>query len=276
MQLLKSLFFTAFMMVSALAFGGFMALCFLAPYRTQFAIARTWARLQFWLLGKVCGLTFTVEGRERIPAGNHIVMSNHTSAWETIAQFLIFPPQVWVLKRELLWIPLIGWGLKLLRPISINRGAGHRAVNQVIEQGKERLADGLWIIIFPEGTRVVAGETRKYGVSGALLATETGKFVVPLSHNASDFWVRRGIVKKAGTIRVVIGEPITATGKDARELNDEVRRAIEAGMVPSAYQVLLTSTCQKTGSWASAAKLASPTNVPALATRRSCRLRKIP
>jgi 1-acyl-sn-glycerol-3-phosphate acyltransferase len=230
MQLLKSLFFTAFMMLSALAFGGFMALCFLAPYRTQFGIARSWARLQFWLLEKVCGLTFTVEGRERIPAGNHIVMSNHTSAWETIAQFLIFPPQVWVLKRELLWIPLIGWGLKLLRPISINRGAGHRAVNQVIEQGKERLADGLWIIIFPEGTRVVAGEKRKYGVSGALLATETGKFVVPLSHNASDFWVRRGIVKKAGTIRVVIGEPIAAAGKDARELNDEVRRAIEAGL----------------------------------------------
>ena len=230
MQLVKSLFFTAFMMVSALAFGGFMTLCFWSPYRTQFAIARTWARIQFWLLGKVCGLTFTVEGRERIPAGNHIVMSNHTSAWETIAQFLIFPPQVWVLKRELLWIPLIGWGLKLLRPISINRGAGHRAVNQVIEQGKARLADGLWIIIFPEGTRVVAGETRKYGVSGALLATETGKFVVPLSHNAAEFWVRRGLLKKAGIIRVVIGEPIAPTGKDARELNDEVRRSIEAGL----------------------------------------------
>src|ERR1700722_5459979 len=230
MQLLRSLFFTAFMMVSALAFGGFMTLCFWSPYRTQFAIARSWARLQFWLLKKVCGLGFIVEGRERIPAGNHIVMSNHTSAWETIAQFLIFPPQVWVLKRELLWIPLIGWGLKLLRPISINRGAGHRAVNQVIEQGKARLADGLWIIIFPEGTRVVAGEKRKYGVSGALLATETGKFVVPLSHNASDFWVRRGIVKKAGTIRVVIGEPIESAGRDARELNDEVRRAIEAGL----------------------------------------------
>jgi 1-acyl-sn-glycerol-3-phosphate acyltransferase len=230
MQLFKSLFFTAFMMVSALIFGGFMALCFWAPYRSQFAIARTWARIQFWLLQKVCGLTFTVEGRERIPAGNHIVMSNHTSAWETIAQFLIFPPQVWVLKRELLWIPFIGWGLKLLRPISINRGAGHRAVNQVIEQGKERLAAGLWIIIFPEGTRVVAGEKRKYGVSGALLATETGKFVVPLSHNAADFWVRRGIIKKPGTIRVVIGEPIDAAGKDPRSLNDEVRRSIESGL----------------------------------------------
>ena len=120
-----------------------------------------------------------VEGRERIPEGNHIVMINHTSAWETVAQFLIFPPQVWVLKRELLWIPFIGWGLKLLRPISINRDAGHRAVNQVLEQGKARLADGLWVIIFPEGTRVVAGETKKFGVSGALLATSTGQICGP-------------------------------------------------------------------------------------------------
>jgi len=92
------------------------------------------------------------------------------------------------------------------------------------------LADGLWVIIFPEGTRVVAGESRRYGVSGALLATETGKFVVPLSHNASDFWVRRGIVKKRGTIRVIIGAPIPSLGKDPRQLNDEVRQSIEAGL----------------------------------------------
>src|SRR5271155_986542 len=227
MQLARSLIYTGYMMVSALIFGGLMSLLFWAPYSTQFAIARIWARQVFWVLDKVCGLKFTVEGRERIPTGNHIVMANHTSAWETIAQFLIFPPQVWVLKHELLWIPLIGWGLKLLRPISINRGAGHRAVNQVLDQGKARLADGLWIIIFPEGTRVVAGESRRYGVSGALLATETGKFVVPLSHNASDFWVRRGIVKKAGTIRVIIGAPIPSLGKDPRQLNDEVRQSIE-------------------------------------------------
>src|ERR1700734_1711550 len=218
------------MMASACLFGGVMALGFWLPYRAQFAIARTWAQILFWVLERLCGLKYVVEGREHIPAGNHIVMSNHTSAWETVAQFLIFPPQVWVLKRELLWIPFVGWGLKLLRPIAINRGAGHRAVNQVIDQGKARLADGLWIIIFPEGTRVVAGEKRKYGVSGALLATETGKFVVPLSHNAADFWVRRGIIKKAGTIRVVIGDPIDANGKDPRDLNDEVRRSIEAGL----------------------------------------------
>jgi 1-acyl-sn-glycerol-3-phosphate acyltransferase len=230
MQLFRSLIFTAYMMVSALIFGGFMALCFFLPYSAQFAIARTWARILLWTLEKICGLTWSVEGRENIPAGNHIVMSNHTSAWETVAHFLIFPPQVWVLKRELLWIPLIGWGLKLLRPISINRGAGHRAVKQVIEQGKERLAAGLWIIVFPEGTRIVAGETRKFGISGFVLASETGKYIVPLSHNAGDFWVRRGILKRRGTVRVVIGPAIESAGKDPRVLSDEVRRSIEAGL----------------------------------------------
>jgi 1-acyl-sn-glycerol-3-phosphate acyltransferase len=218
------------MMASACLFGAVMTLGFWLPYRAQFAIARSWARQLLWVLERLCGLKFTVEGRERIPAGNHIVLSNHTSAWETVAQFLIFPPQVWVLKRELLWIPFVGWGLKLLRPIAIDRGEGHRAVNQVIEQGKARLEDGLWIIIFPEGTRVVAGETRKFGVSGALLAVASGKSLVPLSHNAGTFWPRRGFLKKPGTIRVIIGEPIESVGKDARELNEEARQSIEAGL----------------------------------------------
>jgi len=235
--LLRSLIFTTYMMASACLFGLVMALGFWLPYRAQFAIARTWARILFWMLEHLCGLKYVIEGRERIPSGNHIVMSNHTSAWETVAQFLIFPPQVWVLKRELLWIPFVGWGLKLLRPISINRGAGHRAVNQVVDQGKARLADGLWIIIFPEGTRVVAGETRKFGVSGALLAIAAGVSIVPLSHNAGAFWPRRGVVKKPGTVRVVIGEPIDSKGKNPRQLNEEVKQAIEAGLARIAAEV---------------------------------------
>jgi 1-acyl-sn-glycerol-3-phosphate acyltransferase len=229
-QRIRSLLFTTYMMVSACLFGGFMALCFWLPYRKHFEIARAWARCLFWMLERLCGLKYSVEGRERIPQGNHIVMSNHASAWETVAQFVIFPPQVWVLKRELLWIPFVGWGLKLLRPIAINRAEGHRAVHQVVDQGKERLADGLWVIIFPEGTRVVAGATRKFGVSGALLAAATGKLLVPLSHNAGDFWPRRGFLKKPGTVRVIIGEPIAPAGKNARDLTEEVRRAIEAGL----------------------------------------------
>jgi 1-acyl-sn-glycerol-3-phosphate acyltransferase len=226
----RSLLFTAYMMVSACVFGAYMSLCFWAPYRFQFEVARLWARCLFWVLERLCGLKYVVEGRERIPEGNHIVMSNHTSAWETIAQFVIFPPHVWVLKRELLWIPFIGWGLKLLKSIAINRGVGHRAVNQVVEQGKARLADGLWVIIFPEGTRVAAGETKRFGVSGALLAAATGKLMIPLSHNAGAFWPRRSIIKKPGTIRVVIGEAISPQGKNPRQLNEEARLAIEAGL----------------------------------------------
>ena len=233
MQWLRSFLFTTYMMVSACVFGFVMALAFWAPYQVEFAIARTWARWLLWMLEALCGLSFRVEGRERIPAGNHIVMSNHTSAWETIAQFVIFPPQVWVLKRELLWIPFVGWGLKRLRPIAIDRGAGHRAVTQVVEQGRRRLEDGLWVIVFPEGTRVVGGERRKYGVSGALLAIESGRLIVPLSHDAGTYWQRRGFLKRPGTIRVVIGEPISPAGKDPRQLTEEVRRAIEAGLAPS-------------------------------------------
>jgi 1-acyl-sn-glycerol-3-phosphate acyltransferase len=230
MQFFRSLLFTTYMMLSACVFGGAMGIAFFLPYQTQFAIARTWARALFWALDRLCGLKFVVEGREHIPTGNHIVMSNHTSAWETVAPFVIFPPQVWVLKRELLWIPFVGWGLKMLKPIAINRGEGHRAVNQVIEQGKQRLADGLWVVIFPEGTRVLAGQTRKFGVSGALLATSTGKSVVPLSHNAGKFWPRRGFLKKPGTIHVIIGTPIESAGKNPRQLNQEVQQSIEAGL----------------------------------------------
>jgi len=230
MQRVKSLLFTTYMMLSACLFGLFMTLCFWLPHRAQFSIARCWARVLLAVLAATCGLRYVVEGRENVPAGNHITMSNHTSAWETIAQFVLFPPQVWVLKRELLWIPFVGWGLKLLRPIAIDRGAGHRAVNQVLEQGSERLAEGLWVSIFPEGTRVTAGQPRKYGVSGALLATSTGKLVVPVSHNAGWFWSRRGLMKRAGTIHVVIGKPIDPAGKDARVVTDEVRAAIEAGL----------------------------------------------
>jgi 1-acyl-sn-glycerol-3-phosphate acyltransferase len=230
LQYLRSLIFTTLMMVTACFFSAIMTLCFWAPYRVQFGIARFWAGRVFWMLEKICGLSYSVSGLENIPAGNHIVMSNHSSAWETIAQFLLFPEQVWVLKRELLWIPFVGWGIKLLNPIAIDRDAGRQAVAQVVEQGLQRLAAGFWVIIFPEGTRVYPGQSRKYGVSGALLATQSGRMVVPLSHDAVNFWTRRSLLKKPGTIHVVIGKPIPAAGKDPRELNDEVRLAIEAGL----------------------------------------------
>ena len=174
-----------------------------------------------------CRLDYRVEGRENLPPGNHVALMKHSSSWETVAQAVLFPPQVWVLKRELTWIPFVGWGIRQLRAIAIDRKSGGSAVAQVIEQGKARLAEGEWIVIFPEGTRMPPGETRKYGVSGALLARETGRLIVPVAHDSGDYWPRRGLLKKPGTIRVVIGPPIRAAERKLREINEAAQSWIE-------------------------------------------------
>jgi 1-acyl-sn-glycerol-3-phosphate acyltransferase len=236
MQLLRSVLFTMALFAGTLLYAVVVLLFGWLPSHKLYAIARSWGRVNLWLLAKLCDLTYTVQGRENIPAGAHVSMWKHSSAWETIAQAAVFPPQAWVLKRELMWIPLVGWAVKCLKPIAINRKAGATAVTQVIEQGKQRLQEGLWILIFPEGTRVAVGETRKYGVSGALLASKAGCKIVPVAHNAGYYWPRRGWMKKPGTIQVVIGPAIDAAGRDARELNDEVRAWIEtalAGLTPA-------------------------------------------
>lgn len=230
-QWLGSVLFTTLLFLDSFLWG--LAICLFGwlPFRQLYGFARAWARWHLWLAKVLCGLDWVIEGREHIPReGAHISMWKHTSAWETIAQMVVFPPQAWVYKRELHWIPLIGWAAWLLKGIGINRGAGHRAVNQVLDLGRERLAAGIWILIFPEGTRVEPGQTRKYGMSGALLASQSGALIVPVAHNAGDFWPRRGLVKKPGLIRVVIGPPIASAGRDPRELNREVETWIEGTM----------------------------------------------
>jgi 1-acyl-sn-glycerol-3-phosphate acyltransferase len=126
-----------------------------------------------------------------------------------------------------MWLPLVGWGIAVLRPIAIDRSAGHAAVSQVIEKGLVRLKQGLWVVIFPEGTRVAPGETRRYGVSGALLAIRSGTPIIPVAHDSGDFWPRRGFLKRPGTIRVVFGPPIEPVGDDARATCDKVQEWIE-------------------------------------------------
>jgi 1-acyl-sn-glycerol-3-phosphate acyltransferase len=230
-QWLGSLVFTTMLFADSFAWGLAIVIFGWLPFRQLYGFARAWARWHLWLGRVLCGLRWTVEGREHIPReGAHISMWKHTSAWETIAQMVVFPPQAWVYKHELHWIPLVGWAAWLLKGIAINRGAGHRAVNQVLDQGRERLAAGIWILIFPEGTRVEPGQTRKYGLSGALLASQTGALILPVAHNAGDFWSRRGLLKRPGHIRVVIGPPIETAGRDPRELNREVETWIEGKM----------------------------------------------
>lgn len=228
MQLLRSLLYTTWLFAGTLLYAVVVLSLSWLPSHQLYGVARSWSRSQMWMLKALCGLGFTIEGEENIVTGAHISMWKHSSAWETIAQAGIFPAQSWVLKHELMWVPLLGWALHFLKPIAINRKAGASAVNQVVEQGTQRLAEGLWVLVFPEGTRVAVGESRKYGVSGALLASRAGCKIIPVAHNAGYFWPRRGWVKRPGTIRVAIGPPIEAAGRDPRELNDEVRAWIEA------------------------------------------------
>jgi 1-acyl-sn-glycerol-3-phosphate acyltransferase len=228
MQWLRSLLFTAFLFLSTFVYAFVVVIAFWAPYRARYAIAREWARVQLAAAHRICGLGYTVEGRENIPEGGHISMWKHSSAWETMAQMVVFPPQAWVLKREILWIPVVGWATWLMDPIAIDRRAGHNAVREVVTQGRRRLEQGRWVLVFPEGTRVAPGQIKKYGISGAILASESGRKIVPVAHNAGVYWGRRGLLKKPGTIRVVIGPPIETAGRDPRELIDATRAWIDA------------------------------------------------
>jgi 1-acyl-sn-glycerol-3-phosphate acyltransferase len=228
MQLLRSLLFTTFFFAGTLAFAAVVIAC--APFSRwhPWWIVPIWARAQLGALKLLCGLGYVVEGAENIPPGNHIAMWKHSSAFEAVAQGLVIPPQAWVLKRELMWVPLLGWAVHFMRPIAIDRKAGGSAVSQVVAQGKQRLADGLWISIFPEGTRTAPGQTRRYGISGALLASQTGKWIVPVAHDAGDYWPRRALLKKPGTIRVVVGPPIANTlGRDPQDINAQVQAWVE-------------------------------------------------
>ncbi len=230
-QWLKSLLYTTLFFIGSLGWGFAIVLFGWLPTPRLYGFARGWARWHMWLGRVLCGLDWVIEGTENIPReGAHVTMWKHTTAWEVMAQMVVFPPQSWVYKREILWIPFVGLAAWVLKGIPINRGAGHRSVNQVLDYGKARLAEGMWVLIFPEGTRMAPGQTRKYGLSGALLASQAGCKLIPVAQNAADFWPRRGLLKRPGLIRVVIGPPIDATGRLPRDLNAEVQQWIEGTM----------------------------------------------
>ena len=230
MLLLRSLVFQAYFFVSVSLFACIVFLSWPLAFGIRFALARTWARSMLLVGRVVCGLDYRIEGEENIPREPSVIMIKHSTVFEAYAQLAVFPPQTWVIKRELMWIPVFGWGLAAMKPIAIDRRAGHTAVSQVIEQGRARLGEGIWVTIFPEGTRVPRGVVRKYGVSGAALATEVGCPVVPVAHNAGDLWPRRSLVKRPGLIRFCIGPAIDSTGRSPREINESVRQWIEAKM----------------------------------------------
>jgi len=195
---------------------------------TRYRIITTWSRIVVWLAEVICGIRYEVKGLERLPRRPSIVLGKHQSAWETLAFQVFLPPQVWVLRRSLLRVPFFGWGLAMASPIAIDRSAGMQALKQTLEQGRDRLARGFWIIIFPEGTRVAPGQRAKYQVGGAWLAAKTGAPVVPIAHNAGRLWRRNAFLKFPGIITVSIGEPIDPAGLKPEELNRRVEDWIES------------------------------------------------
>jgi len=222
MLLARSILFYTGLVLSTLIAVPVLLIIYPLPFQLRYFAVTRWTVFNLWWLQVTCNLKHTVSGTENIPATPAIIMCNHQSAWETLALQIIFPAQAWILKRELLWIPIYGWGLAAMQPISIDRDAAIKSFRQIVDQGCDRLARNIWVVIFPEGTRVAPGETRKYLPGGGLLAEKSGYPVVPIAHNSGYFWPRNSLVKKPGTITMVIGPVIESRGKTAGEITREV------------------------------------------------------
>ncbi|HEY7657698.1 MAG TPA: lysophospholipid acyltransferase family protein [Burkholderiales bacterium] len=228
--LLRSSVFALFQAIITPVFALLALLVVPFPAAARYRFITTWSRLMLAGAKTILGIRYRVLGAENLPPPPYIVLAKHQSAWETLAFQVIFPPQVWVVKRELLWIPFFGWGLAMLAPIAIDRASGPRALTQLLEQGRERLARRYCIVIFPEGTRIAPGSRGKYQVGGAWLAVKTGTPVVPVAHNAGELWRRRAFVKRPGLVTVSIGAAIDSRQSAPDELIRRVENWIEGEM----------------------------------------------
>jgi 1-acyl-sn-glycerol-3-phosphate acyltransferase len=193
----------------------------------RYKIVTQWSRFSLWWLRLTCGVSSKIKGIENIPSRPSVIFCKHQSAWETMALQFIFPPHVQVVKRELLFIPFFGWGLASLNPIAIDRAAGAKALRQVLRVGTERIKQGWWVLLFPEGTRTQPGETHEYSLSAAALAIRSGCSLIPVAHNAGVFWSRNAFRKLNGEIQLCIGPALDVTGKSAAELTAEAAEWIE-------------------------------------------------
>ena len=227
MTLLRSALFALGLVLITPPYGLLALVTFPLPRMTRYWIFSSWSRLVVLMAKIVLGIDWQVEGRENLPTRPSVILAKHQSAWETMAFQLIFPPQVLVLKRELLWIPFFGWGLALMSPIAINRSRGIAALREIERRGRQRLEQGFWVVVFPEGTRVAPGAAREYHPGGAWLACASRALVVPVAHNAGLVWPRNAFLKRPGMVTVRIGPPIDAANRDAKTVNELARTWIE-------------------------------------------------
>jgi 1-acyl-sn-glycerol-3-phosphate acyltransferase len=231
MSAVRSLLFLVFQAVVTPFFAAAMLLLFWIPRVPMYRIAAAWCAVNLWGARRICGIRHRAIGLANIPrgtaAGPHIVMSKHSSTWETLALTRFFPPLAYVAKKELLSIPFFGWGFALSSPITIDRKAGTDAMHQIATQGRERFAQGFWIVIYPEGTRIRAGRQAKYKTGGARLARELDVPIIPVAHNAGWIWPKGVFGKRPGTVTISFGSPLRPAGKDPQQLTAEVEQWIE-------------------------------------------------
>jgi 1-acyl-sn-glycerol-3-phosphate acyltransferase len=227
-SLARSIAFTLFQLVVTPPYALMVVLLFWLPARARFAVIIGWNRVHLWAARVLCGIGYRVVGAEHIPAQPCIVMSKHSSTWETLALCTLFNPGAYVAKKELLRIPFFGWAFALASPITIDRSAGQTAMQQIAGQGRERIRQGFWIIVYPEGTRIRAGQRGRYKSGGARLACDLGLPIVPVAHNAGYLWPKGIFGKKPGTITLSVGEPISTAGRDAQSISAEVENWIES------------------------------------------------
>jgi len=233
MSFIRSTVFLVIASLVTISFGslGILSYCVgVKPLVRHAWVTKGWVSVMVWISRHILGIRFRVIGRDNIPAGPAVIISKHQSAWETFGLQAIFPPLSFILKRELLKIPFLGWGLATIRSIAIDRKAGMDALSQVVEQGRERLKEGLWVAVFPEGTRVAPGVRGRYRPGGAFLAKRAGVPVVPVAHNAGEFWRRQAFLKHPGEVVVSIGPVIEVKGVKAEEINRRASEWIENEM----------------------------------------------
>ncbi|MDB5813216.1 MAG: 1-acyl-sn-glycerol-3-phosphate acyltransferase [Rhodocyclales bacterium] len=230
MNLLRSTLYMIVIAPITMIYGLGSALTFPFAPQTRYRIITCWSKIAMPIIAAILGIRYRVIGRENLPTVPAVILCKHQSAWETIALQRIFPPIAFVLKRELLRIPFFGWGLAQMPIISIDRKAGKDALKQVVDQGKQRIAEGFWVVIFPEGTRAAIGFAKRYKVGGATLATAAGVPVVPVAHNAGEFWRRNAFIKRPGNITVSIGPVIDTVGRTPEEVNAQAEKWIEGEM----------------------------------------------
>ena len=243
MPLIRSILHMAWMVLTVIPWGLTLVVISLWVRRTPlwwFAVG--WFRVVVWGTRVFLGVRVRVTGLEHLPQGERsaaVLLSKHQSTFETLLLPTLMPrPLAFVFKQELLKIPFFGWSMARLDMIHIDRGSRAQAMKQVISQGKALLADGTWVILFPEGTRMARGQSGTYQTAGTRLAVESGAPVVPIAVSSGTCWPRQGFIKHPGVVEVSIGPAIPSVGREPKELMREVQAWIEAEMRridPEAY-----------------------------------------